>query len=821
MKKIIFILFLNFSCPFLVFSQGESNTWYFGYEAALSFNPNGSITQFGDNVMNATEGSATAADSKGNLLFYTDGGTVYDRTHNIMANGTGLTTNPTGTQTALIIPDPGDDNLYYIFSVDATTNSVRGTGLNYAIVDIRLNNGNGAVVNKNVNLLEDCAEKITAVIRDCETRSLWVIAQATETGDRIPQSTTIFPNFNTLHAFEVTPTGVSNVSVKSTFNAETILDDRGYIKVSPDKTKLASANMRDGLLVYDFDVATGVFSNQERIHMSGPNFAPYGVEFSPNSRYLYVHASNDRSAFDGHTSDLLQYDMTVANITNSRILLDASDVYRGALQLANNDRIYRALSVNFETGLPFLGIINNPDLPGLASNYEHQGLILTAGLSSAGLPPMVLSFYDNIDLLPADEENENTTELVICEGDDLLIEVPEVLGATYIWEKDNVIFNNPDRNILRIDEPTSSDEGVYRVLLERPHEMECIAIGEITVSIAEVPIADSLTLLICDNDLTNSEDGITTINLHDIETDENSTYTYFLSAEDLANDIRIEFPEEFVNTLPFGQSVFFEITNEAGCSANGEVFIQIEPRPAITLEETYIICIDDPNLSITAPENFDAYRWFRVEENSRILVAETEEFNVDEPGDYILEAINTFSLDGNTVDCISVANFEVLPSNAALIDDIIVNGNMVEVIVIGEGDYEFSLDGLTYQDENVLQVLTPGEVNIFVRDKNGCGIIQEIIEQDMTIGRFPNFFTPNGDGTNDYWQYIPPIVVGDVELEVIQIFSRFGNALAQIDPKSSGWNGTYNGKPLPTSDYWFKAIFSDKSIMTGNISLKR
>jgi len=163
----------------------------------------------------------------------------------------------------------------------------------------------------------------------------------------------------------------------------------------------------------------------------------------------------------------------------------------------------------------------------------------------------------------------------------------------------------------------------------------------------------------------------------------------------------------------------------------------------------------------------------------------------------------------------------VLPSNAALIDDIIVNGNMVEVIVIGKGDYEFSLDGLTYQDENVLQVLTPGEVNIFVRDKNGCGIIQEIIEQDMTIGRFPNFFTPNGDGTNDYWQYIPPIVVGDVELEVIQIFSRFGNALAQIDPKSSGWNGTYNGKPLPTSDYWFKAIFSDKSIMTGNISLKR
>ncbi|TMM58206.1 T9SS type B sorting domain-containing protein [Maribacter algarum] len=819
MKRIVVILLLGFLWPIYTNGQGESNNWYFGYQVGLQFNADGSITQFDNSVIDAPEGSASVSDAQGNLLFYTDGANVYDRTHSLMMNGTGLITNPTGTQTALIVPDPGDSNLLYIFSVDATTSGVRGTGLNYSVVDMRLNNGNGAVITKNTNLLEDCAEKITAVIQDCQTRSIWIIAQATETGQRVLPPT--FPDFNTLHAFELTPAGVSNTSVKSTFNTITVLDDRGYIKISPDKTKLASANMRDGLLIYDFDVATGLFSNQQRIHMSGLNYAPYGVEFSPNSRYLYVHASNNRSAYDGHTSDLSQYDLTAADITGSQILLDTSDIYRGALQMANNGKIYRALSVNFETGIPFLGVINNPDTAGLAADYQHQGLALNTGTSSVGLPPLVPSFYESVDFLPKDADDNNAIELVVCEGEPLLLEVQDIVDGTYTWEKDNVVFNNPTRNIYRIDAPTAADEGVYKVTLTRPYEIECPVFGEISVTLDAVPVADPKTLIVCDDDIADSEDGLTTINLREIENDDTSTYSYYLTLDNLNDDISIPSPEEFMNTLPFGQSIYYRISNAAGCSSNAELFVQVEPKSTIVLEESYLICMNDPQLSIMGPENFDAYRWLKINENETSIVSQTQEFNAIESGDYILEAINIFSFDGNTIECISTASFEVSPSATATIDDLVVNGSTVQVAISGEGDYEFSLDGVTYQDENILQVVAVGEINVFVRDKNGCGVTSETIEQDLTVGRFPKFFTPNGDGANDYWQFIPPIVQGEVECDVIHIFTRYGYMLAQIDPKSVGWNGMLAGRPLPATDYWYKAIFSDESIVTGNMSLKR
>ena len=98
--------------------------------------------------------------------------------------------------------------------------------------------------------------------------------------------------YNTFHASEVNNLGVSNASTTSTFPL-TITDERGYLKLSPDGTKMACANARDGMYLYDFDSSTGIVSNQKVLFIGGLSGNPYGVEFSPNSKLLYVHSSND------------------------------------------------------------------------------------------------------------------------------------------------------------------------------------------------------------------------------------------------------------------------------------------------------------------------------------------------------------------------------------------------------------------------------------------------------------------------------------------------------------------------------------------------
>jgi gliding motility-associated-like protein len=114
-----------------------------------------------------------------------------------------------------------------------------------------------------------------------------------------------------------------------------------------------------------------------------------------------------------------------------------------------------------------------------------------------------------------------------------------------------------------------------------------------------------------------------------------------------------------------------------------------------------------------------------------------------------------------------------------------------------------------------------GPHNVFVRDRNGCGIVQKSVAQDLTLEGFPRFFTPNGDGMNDLWQFIPPPSSGIMILGKIEIFDRFGTLLARIDPASLGWDGNYKGKPLPASDYWFLARDESNQQLMGHFALKR
>ncbi|MFK7834201.1 MAG: T9SS type B sorting domain-containing protein, partial [Winogradskyella sp.] len=112
--------------------------------------------------------------------------------------------------------------------------------------------------------------------------------------------------------------------------------------------------------------------------------------------------------------------------------------------------------------------------------------------------------------------------------------------------------------------------------------------------------------------------------------------------------------------------------------------------------------------------------------------------------------------------------------------------------------------------------IEPGLYTVYVRDKNNCGIAEDAVS---VIG-LPKFFTPNGDGPNDFWQ-----VYGITEQfeanATIYIFDRYGKLLKELDPLSVGWDGTYNGEKMPTSDYWFRVTLEDGRVFTSHFTLKR
>jgi gliding motility-associated-like protein len=176
--------------------------------------------------------------------------------------------------------------------------------------------------------------------------------------------------------------------------------------------------------------------------------------------------------------------------------------------------------------------------------------------------------------------------------------------------------------------------------------------------------------------------------------------------------------------------------------------------------------------------------------------------------------------------CSNSRDITVEPSNTATFNDIIVvdatENNTITVLVSGEGIYEYALynqDGLyaTFQTSNIFYNVYGGIYTVAVRDiKNDCGIVT----QDVSVIGFPKFFTPNGDGFNDTWNVKGVSGIFQPNT-MIRIFDRYGKLVKQLNPLGAGWDGTFNGVQLPTSDYWFTATLQDGREFKSHFTLKR
>ncbi|MBX3165722.1 MAG: hypothetical protein KF900_14695, partial [Bacteroidetes bacterium] len=336
--KYFFIAFVF--CAGFSLAQNENSKWYFGFGAALDFMTT-PPTPLNNSAMNTLEGCASIADAAGNLLFYTDGITVYNASHSQMVNGTGLNGNFSSAQSAIIVRQPGTSTIYYIF----TMGSNGGMGLCYSVVDMSLAAGMGSVTVKNVNLNSGVSCERLSATKHTNGADYWIMTHERST-----------PNHK---AYLLTALGVNLTPVVSSIGDSPT--GIGSIKFSPNGQKLAevfyTALVGNAMVLYDFNKTTGVVSNS----LAFAGGSTYGCEFSPDGAKLY--ASNPFGS-------IMQWDLSAGS--NTAILASVYTVTNGiisyAMQSAPNGKIY--LTNGNSTSLH---VINNPNVVGVGCNFVALG----------------------------------------------------------------------------------------------------------------------------------------------------------------------------------------------------------------------------------------------------------------------------------------------------------------------------------------------------------------------------------------------------------------------------------------------------------------
>lgn len=229
------------------------------------------------------------------------------------------------------------------------------------------------------------------------------------------------------------------------------------------------------------------------------------------------------------------------------------------------------------------------------------------------------------------------------------------------------------------------------------------------------------------------------------------------------------------------------------------VSITIYSVPEIK-DEVFRFCDKEPFLLNAGVANMQ-YLWSTGET--------TQEIMIENEGDYWVNIITPN-------DCMVTKNFSTTTYSVPIIKKVISNNDRVTIEVEEEGNFEFSLDAITYQDSNEFANIKGGRYIAYVRNVSGRCL-------PVTLGfihlEIPPFFTPNGDGANDLLVFNGTEEYGT--FTSISIFDRYGKMITSSNSIDFSWDGTLNGKKMPESDYWYRIVLPDFPPIIGHVALKR
>ncbi len=906
---------MAFWCGLASAQDREAAIWHFGQFAGLDFNSLVPQSVVGSS-MDTYEGCTTISTEEGNLLFYSDATVAYNRLHRRLPGSRALSGSSFSTQSSIIVPKPGAPNFYYLFITDdyETVDTIiwTGDGLNFFEVNMT---GPGSISSRGAHLITydpnnrferalKCSQKLTAIKDPCE-EIYWLVTHFKDA----------------FYAFKIDENGVNETPVVSQVGPLMHIgaysgNAKGQIKFSPDGTKLAMANFMNNvdpsghspgsLYLFDFDILTGVISNEQQLMDDDFVFA-YGVEFSPDSKKLYATVSSFNSGHvppSGHDNDgsmLVQVDL---ENNNAYQRIAESPVDPTALQLAIDGKIYMA-----NVQRRHLGVVNTPKELGAACNFVEDGLPI-GNSSWKGLPSFVQSYFqvrveyedacvgDNTKLstnyLPdpdniawdfgdgspilntLDKEPEhvypnpgtytvtatitkgaevetytkevevtalplaNPAELVQCDPDGdgfsnfnlneaaVLINSAEGLTFGFFHSEREAIGG-----LSPIPNPESYSNAMGNQLYARvENELGCFGITTVDLRVVSTAIPSNFNIEVraCDDGIDGDfSDGIGTFEFSSatnailalFPANSNFEVSFYATAEDALAELNAIDPGRYRNaSSPGSQDLWVRVdsADQNACIGLGQhITLAVDEGPIFDLEPSLEVCQNQLPYLVGArnPQDTYTYEWSDADGN---ILGTGQNFAVPGAGTYTIKATMT---DGT--GCEATSSIEITTIAPPEILDVRVEGlvslqTTATVELANYENFEFSVDDPLgpFQRSNIFTNVEPGIHTAYARDISGC----EVVEFDFSVIGHPAFFTPNNDNVNDYWQ-IQGISADIQSQSIVYIYDRYGRILAQVDPASPGWDGSWNGQPLPASDYWFSVSLEDGRSFKGHFTLKR
>lgn len=385
-------------------------------------------------------------------------------------------------------------------------------------------------------------------------------------------------------------------------------------------------------------------------------------------------------------------------------------------------------------------------------------------------------------------------------------------GLTFSYYDDINNANSGSGNIATI----VNNQTTPRVFIRVENGSGCYRIATVNLeaSTTSFPLGYIEALITCDDD--DANDGLhvfdlsqaSTLFISQFPTGQNLSVQYYKNLPDAAlEENEILNITDFVNDTPNSQILFVRVESDDGtCFGIGpHLQLTVNLLPEFEVDNSATYCLDDNAITLTTfnPKGNYTYQW----RDSLGQLVSTDAFAVvDAGGEY-------------TVIATSMAGCESFPVTFSTVDSAIakINEDAITIVQLsnnnsitinntnnnlGIGDYEFALDNRNgpYKNDPYFENVVAGTHTIYVRDKNGCGIAF----LEVYVLGFPKFFTPNNDGFNDFWS-IRGFGTDFTNESTVKIFDRYGKLIKQIKGENGAWDGTFNGLPMATSDYWFFA----------------
>ena len=372
---------------------------------------------------------------------------------------------------------------------------------------------------------------------------------------------------------------------------------------------------------------------------------------------------------------------------------------------------------------------------------------------------------------------------------------------------------------------------------------------EFNLEVLEAAQATSPTnpYAVCDDNVESDNDPTNDSALFDLSTQDafvlngqdpaNYLVRYFASQND-ADLNQFELPNLYQNAVN-PQVIFARVDNNTQivdntgtlvdssvCYETAPLTLMVNPLPYIDIEDEYVICINTNGTEVLGPLEIttglpDSDYIFIWRDDTGTVVETASSYVPIQGGIYTLEVIDAVLATqcAAPIEVFTVIESEPPTVTAVVTTPAFASTHIIEATATGIGDYEYNIDQGPWQKTGAFVGVNPGDRVVNVRDLNGCGVGQAVVY----IIDFPKYFTPNGDGFHDSWN------ISSISNQLnakIQIFDRYGKFLKEIRPSGDGWDGTYNGAKLPSSDYWFvlsynEPVTGEPTLLNAHFSLKR